>query len=254
MASRKRYLELEAQAEMKAVLRVGGTSFEDVLRFNVVLLAYSSVESVKNRKGEVIRRKEVMAYGRDVANRKTWDRFIKYMKKENMSLVSLTDNLDDLSEAYYTFLVDFYTPSDRYHNLDMQGRLWLRKVIRLAVEFRLMENKVTAYKQVQAGELEDDDQICQPMAAYLYELLQAIKQDMSKTASLIHKIVNLLISENDKDKRAEIAAPLINQFYAGHYEQLRQTPFPQRDTILRLVQFNPDKDNDDPDTGVGAAI
>lgn len=251
MTSRKRYLELEAQAEMKAVLEVGSTSFEDILKWNNVPLTHPSKETTKNKRGEVIRTKDVTVRGQDVANKDRWNSFLKYIQSQDVIFVSLTDDLDQLSEKYYTFLVDFYTPTDRYHNLDMDGKLWLRKVVRLAVKYHLMKNKVGAYKLVLAGQVEDDDQICEPLAAYLYELVHVIKQSMGKVASLIYTIVNLLIDENNKEKRAEIAAPLIRQFFDGHYQELKKTPFPQRDAILRLVQSNQD---DDLDTSAGEAI
>src|SRR6266700_2663664 len=161
MISRKRYLKLEAKAEMKAGMEVGSTSFNDNLRFIGLALACPSFEGKKNE--------AVSVRGQDIDNNSTWQKFLLSKGYIDASLISLTDDLERLTEEYDAWLDSF---GDRYRNLDGEGKVWRYKACRLAVEHHIMQNKLAG--QQQASDDEDEDYFASMRVAYYYQLLQTM--------------------------------------------------------------------------------
>jgi hypothetical protein len=221
----KSRIKQEVKAERKAAIEVGSTSFEDILRFNKLPVEFDS----KNKKGEIIK-----VRGQDIKKDDLWQKFLSSKGHIDADLISLVDNVDLLTETYDTFLDTKHT--DRYHNLDGEGKKWRRKVVRLAVTYHIMENKLDGYLQGQ-------DTFADDRVAYYYTLVRQIRTAMAGAARAIQHIVK------DKEERQQY----LNDFFSAHYEQFRTIPFPQRDDILRLVE--PDNDEDDDNgTMVRAAL
>lgn len=227
----KKYQEKEAKQEMLAAIEVGSTSGNDILVSNNLAITYRSYEQKRSRKGEVTST-DVDVRGQDVMGNKVWDGFISFKGHVNASLISLTIYTDRLTEELYSFLVDSYTSvfkngSDRYSNLDADGRVWLRKVCRLAVKHHLMDNKLHGYIKSLSDEGDDEDYFCSEYALYLYTLIRlGIKVWLDHTMRGIQHIVK------DPENRDYLLKNLMDQ----HYDRLRRVPFPQRDNVVRLLQ------------------
>ncbi len=204
---RKRYIRQEIKAERLSAIEVGSTSFADILRFNNLLLEYPSSE----------KKKEVHVRGQDIKKNDLWQKFLAAKGYINADLISLVDDTDRLTEE-----LDIYLDascSERYRNLDMEGKIWRQKVVRLTVRYHIMENKLDGYLQGQ-------DTFMDERVAYYYTLVRQIRTAMEGAARLIQHIV----------KDEEKAKQYLNDFFSAHYEQFRAIPFPQRDDILRLVE------------------
>lgn len=242
----KRYREREERAEFQATIEVGGTSSNDILQLHGLVTVYPSYEEKKNRKGLVIKRVEVEVRGQDVFARgkkdKTtaWEKFLISRQYIGENLISLIRDTDRLTEEYFLFLVNSYT--DRYSNLDMDGRDWLHKVVRLAVIYQIMENKLSGQFRALSNDNDDEDYFCNDFAMYYYLLMRTIKRSMQSVAIEINHII----------KEPEKREYYLKLFFDEHYQQLRQTPFPQQDAILHLLKFNMDNEDEDED-GMGMA-
>ena len=242
----KRYREKEERRELQTVIEIGSTSSDDTLRFHELPISWTSQETkVKGRgKDKTTIKVDVVVYGQDVfarnqPNKKStevWEKFLLFKNYTNGNFVSLVNNTDRLTEEYYSFLVNSYTPSDRYHNLDPEGQNWLLKVVRLAVKYHIMENKLSGYTRAFYDENDDEDYFCNEFALYFYMLMRTIKLSMKGTA----RTINYIIKEPEQEQY------YLKKFFDEHYQQLRQTPFPQRDNILRLLKT---EDNDDNTSG-----
>jgi len=204
---RKRYIRQEIKAERLAAIEVGSTSFADILRFNKLLLEYPSTE----------KKKDVHARGQDIKKDDLWQKFLASKGYIDADLISLVDEVDRLTEELDAYLE---TPSctERYRNLDATGKIWRRKVVRLAVEYHIMENKLDGYLQGQETFMDD-------RVAYFCTLVRQIRTAMDGAARLIQHII----------KDEEKAKQYLNDFFSAHYEQFRAIPFPQRDDILQLI-------------------
>lgn len=231
----KRYQEKESKEEMLAAIEVGSTSGNDILTFNKLAVTHRSYESKKNRKGERST-SEVDVRGQDVLGSKAWEGFLSFKGYINARLISLTKDVDKLTEEYYSFLVDNYTDvfksgSDRYSNLDLEGRAWLRKVCRLAAKHHLMDNKLQGYIRSLGDEGDDEDYFCSEYALYLYTLIRlGIKVWLDRTMRGIQHIVK------DPENRDHLLKGIMDE----HYDRLRRVPFPQRDNVIHLLQGEPE--------------
>lgn len=203
----------EIQEEIRAAIEVSATSFLDILRFNKVDLEWPSFEI---KKGE---NKAVNVRGQDIASLKTWKEFLKYSGKQEEELTELVGNKQSLTDAYHAFLSTAYT--ERYRHLDVDGSLWMRKVVRLAVVYRIMENKLDGY-------LNGLDTFADERVAYYYTLVRNIREAMAGAARAFHHIL-----EDVEDK--EQAQKYIEKFFSEHYQKFRELPFPQRDDLLKLM-------------------
>lgn len=241
----KRYREKEERKELQASISIGSTSSDDIMRFHELPVDWESYEEkTKGKKaGKIVVRVTVKVRGQDVFARRQskekktstlWEKFLIHMGYANKNLISLTNDAQRLSEQYYSFLVDSYTPSDRYHNLDFEGKVWLRKIVRLAVDYHIMENKLEGYLRSASDENDDEDYFYNEFALYFYLLMRSIKRSMQGAARIVHH----LIEEPEK------ADYWLKVFFDEHYNQLRQLPFPQRDNILRLLKTEPEDDDE----------
>jgi hypothetical protein len=246
----KRYREREERRELQATIEIGSTSSDDILRFHGLPITWSSFEYKKKGRGKEKTdvRIEVDVRGQDIFARnqpgkkstEAWEKFLLFKGYSNRHLISLVNDEDRLTEEYYAFLIYVYEP-DRYRNLDAEGKAWFLKVVRLAVKYHIMENKLTGYLQSFADENDDEDYFLNEYALYFYTLMRAIKKTMQGTA----RTVNYMIKEPEKEEY------YLKKFFDAHYQQLRRTPFPQRDAVLRLFKA---EDNDDDGTMEVAAV
>lgn len=253
MVSRKRYLELEAQAEMEACIILSSTSAPYILKQNGLRIDWPSFEYKRNKNNEITGKgKDVMVRGEDVLAIDTWNggklgengqrNFLRYMGYNDADLISLTEWEDRLTDEYYDFLTKHYT--DRYANLDGKGKEWLYKVARLAVKLHIMRNKVDGYVNSLVTGIVEDDYICNRFAAFCYKLLLSVKLSGSDCARKVNNIVQKRadireleeqiamtedseelsrlqarlesIKENDKDYRKQV----IGEFIDAHYERM----------------------------------
>jgi hypothetical protein len=211
----KRQLRQEAKAERIAAIAVGSTSFADILRFNKLELEYPTTKT--DKVGNVIK-----VRGQDINDSSTWQKFLAHVGKINADIMSLANDVEPLTEAYDTFLATSHT--ERYRNLDVPGQRWRRAVVRLAVTYHIMENKLDGYLQGV------EDAFVDERVGYYYTLVRQIRTAMAGAARAINHII--------KDK--EESQKYLSDFFTAHYEQFRVIPFPQRDDILRLIA--PDED------------
>jgi len=211
MPSRKKYLEQESQAEIKALLTLGGTSSNEILQRNGLEEAWASSEIKRNRKGEVTRKTEVSVRGQDIFSIATWERFLEFRKYAD-AFISLTENADALTEEYYDYLIGHHS-TDRYTNLDIAGMRWLRKVARLAVEFHIMRNKMAGLMSDLSTGTMTEDYVCNPFAAFCYQLIQTVKLSGPNVASKINHIL-------DKPKDEDYRKLLIKDFFDEHYRRV----------------------------------
>lgn len=215
-----RIVEQEARSERRAAIDLGGTSFTDILRANSLPIDAVSTEKVKGQS------KEVRVRGQDISDSGLWRKFLKHLGKSDGDLISLVSDVEPLTESLDQFLETSYT--ERYSNLSAEGKIWRRQVVRLAVTYHVMENKLDGYRM-------GLDTFADERVAYFWTLVRTIRDAMAGAARVIHHIIE------DEEK----AKHYLNEFFTAHYEQFRSIPFPQRDDILRLVK---------PDTGDGAGM
>lgn len=219
-----RYREREATEEGKTVIEVSSTSHNGILTFNHIPLQYPSYEQRKNRRGEITETVNVNVRGQDIFHDGTWQKFLVSKGYINANLISLTKDTDRLMEEYYSFLVNEYT--DRYHNLDSEGKAWIRRVIRLAVKYHIKENKLAGYKQSLGDEEDDTDYFYNKEALDLCILIDCMKVIKSETAGLIKHMV----SEPEREDY------YLEKVMNAHYKLLRQSSIPQRDNILHILR------------------
>lgn len=199
MASRKKYLEVESQCEMDTCVILGSTSSTLIIRQNGLDEHYPSFEYKRNKHGEITGRgDDVFVHAEDVFSLTTWSggdvkkkseprNFLKYTGYNESNFISLTDWEDKLTDEYYTFLTQHYT--DRYANLDGKGKEWLYKVVRLAVKYHIMRNKVAGYIMALTTGVMEEDYICNPFAVFCYQILQTVKLSGSDVARKVNHIV-----------------------------------------------------------------
>lgn len=212
----RKFFSNESKAEQKAVIEVSSTSSVDILRNANIEIKFPSSEAKRDRKGNIIEIVAVEVRGQDIFNKATWEKFLRHENKYDTDLISLVNDTQSLAEAYDRFLDTGYT--ERYHNLDAEGKMWRMKVVEKAVKYHIMENKLNGF-------LEGDDTFANERVAYLYALSRAIKTAMDGAARVINHIVK------DEDKRQLY----LDEFFSKHYEQLKSIPFPQRDEMLSLI-------------------
>lgn len=239
----RRYREKEERRELQATIEIGSTSSDDTLRFHNLPIVWPSYEVKKKGRGKdkitvevkvEVRGQDVFARGKK-AQTTLWEKFLLFGNYVNGNLISLINDTDRLAEEYYSYLINSYPASDRYRNLDMEGQSWLRKVIRLAVKYHIMENKLAGHLNSFYDENDDRDYFCNDFALYFYVLLRTIKRSMQGAAREIHHIIR-------DEEKAEF---YLKRLFDEHYNQLRQVPFPQRDNILRLLQTDTKQGDDD---------
>lgn len=217
-----RWLKLERRAEMRAAIEVGETSFVEIIRVNGLPLTWPSFEEKKDRKGNILKTESVEVRAQDIGSNRMWQNFTKSMGYLNVDLISLTSDTDRLTEQFDLFLDTACT--DRYRNVDMEGKAWRRKIARLAVKYHIMQNKLDGYLHSN----EDDDEeiyFVSKRVAYYYSLVMTVKNALSGFAKDIHHIVD------DREK----AEDYIKKIFDEHYERFKKIPFPQRDDIQGLL-------------------
>lgn len=135
----RKFFSNESKAEQKAVIEVSSTSSVDILRNANIEIKFPSSESKRDRKGNVIEIVAVEVRGQDIFNKATWDKFLRHENKYDADLISLVNDTQSLAEAYDRFLDTCYT--ERYHNLDAEGKMWRMKVVEKAVKYHIMEKQ-----------------------------------------------------------------------------------------------------------------
>lgn len=240
----RRYREKEERNELQAIVTLGCTAYNHILLFNGLEIAWASYENKRKGRGKdkTTNRVEVNVRGQDIfarndENKQTtlWEKFLLHHHYRNGDLVSLA-NTDHLAEEYYDYLINFYPASDRYSNLDMNGHMWLRKVIRLAVTYHIMENKLAGHLRSRDDETDDKDYFCNDFAVYLYTLVKKSRLEKAEVASVITHIV-----KDEAQKKA-----LLEEFFAGYDARLQQSIKPlQEMIILRLLPNDSQQTDDD---------
>lgn len=163
--------QLESRAEQAAyALLARATSFSHCLQ----LQQLASSQQVVDPSG-----RRITLLGRSIYNKRTWKLFLRAQQTE-IVLNSLTEQTDPLSEAYYAWLIQ----QTRCRLLSAPAHLaWLKRVIRLAVVWHIMEHKaLMARLGIDTPFADPAIQICM----LLYEHRRACLADCAR---LIHRIV-----------------------------------------------------------------
>lgn len=217
----RKYSKLEIRAERRACKETDETSYIEILRASGQAAEWSSWELKKKQRGECTVRAQ------DIFNKGTWEKFLTWHGKEDADLTSLTDDAKTLTEAYDQFLEERHT--ERYRNLDAEGKIWRYMVVDKAVKWHILNNKL---KALDNG---DEDAFEDPRVGYYLKLTRAIKTLEGECARITHHIM--------KDK--ELANSELAKFFQMFYEQFQSIPFDQREELLHLMGIDDEENEGD---------
>lgn len=163
--------QLEANAEYKAyALLVQATSFTRCLQQQQLAISQQVVDPA----GRLI-----TLFGRAIYNKRTWNHFLRTQETEIVPL-SLTEQTETIAEAYCAWLVK----QTRCRLLSTPEQLaWLKRVVRLAVVWHIMEHKA------QMARLGIGSPFADPVMRACMLLYEHRRACLADCARLIHRIV-----------------------------------------------------------------
>lgn len=217
----RKYSKLEIRAERRACKETDETSYVEILRASGQPAEWPSYET---KKGSRI---DVSVRAQDIFNAKTWQKFLTWLGKRNADLTSLTDDAKELAEAYDRFLEERHT--ERYRNLDAEGKIWRYIVVSKAVKWHILNNKLTAWEDG------DEDAFEDPRVGYYLKLTRAIKTLGEECARMTHHIM----------KDPELSKSELAKFFNMFYQQFQSIPFEQRSELLRLMGIEDEENEGD---------
>lgn len=217
----RKYSKLEIRAERRACKETDETSYVEILRASGQAAEWTSWETKKGARVEVIVRAQ------DIFNQKTWQKFLAWLGKSNADLTSLTDDAKDLTEAYDRFLEERHT--ERYRNLDAEGKVWRYMVVGKAVKWHILNNKLTAWENG------DEDAFEDVRVGYYLKLNRATKVLMEECAKINHHI----------QKDPELAKSDLGRFFKMFHEHFQTIPFDQRSELMRLMGIDDEESEGD---------
>lgn len=215
----RKYSKLEIRAERRACKETDETSYVEILRASGQPAFWLSWEMEKGT------RKEVQVRAQDIFNSKTWQKFLNWLGKQNADLTSLTDDEKELTEKYDQFLEERHT--ERYRNLNAEGKIWRYMVVGKAVKWHILDNKLTALDNG------DEDAFEDPRVGYYLKLTRAIKTLGEECARMTHHI----------KKDPELSKSELANFFNMFYEQFQSIPFEQREELMHLMGID-DEENE----------
>lgn len=215
----RKYSKLEIRAERKACVETDETSYVEILRASGQPSEWRSWE-MKNKVMS-----EVKVRAQDIFNKGTWEKFLGSVGRNDEDLTSLTDDTKVLSEAYDAFLEEKHT--ERYRNLDADGKVWRYTVVEKAVKWHILNNKLKAFDNG------DEDVFEDLRVGYYLKLTRAIKTLMGECARMNHHIL----------KDPQLAQSELARFFNMFYEQFQSIPFDQREELMHLMGIDEEEEN-----------
>ena len=217
----RKYSKLEIRAERRACKETDETSYVEILRASGQPAEWPSYETKKGSRIDVTVRSQ------DIFNSKTWQKFLSWLGKQNADLTSLTDDANELTEAYDRFLEERHT--ERYRNLDAEGKIWRHMVVNKAVKWHILNNKLTSWENG------DEDAFEDPRVGYYLKLTRAIKTLGEECARMTHHII----------KNPEISNSELAKFFNTFYQQFQSIPFEQREELMHLMGIDEEENEGD---------
>jgi hypothetical protein len=217
----RKYSKLEIRAERRACKETDETSYVEILRASGQPAEWPSWEIKKKQ------RVECNVRAQDIFNKGTWEKFLTWLGRKDDDLTSLTDDAKTLTEAYDNFLEERHT--ERYRNLDAEGKIWRYVVVEKAVKWHILNNKL---KALDDG---DEDAFEDPRVGYYLKLTRTIKTLGEECARMTHHIM----------KDPELSKSELAKFFNMFYEQFQSIPFDQRNELMHLMGIDEDEEGGD---------
>ena len=217
----RKYSKLEIRAERRACKETDETSYVEILRASGQPAEWPSWEIKKKQRVECIVRAQ------DIFNKTTWEKFLTWLGRKDEDLTSLTDDAKVLIEKYDQFLEERHT--ERYRNLDAEGKIWRHVVVEKAVKWHILNNKLKAWEDG------DEDAFEEERVGYYLKLTRAIKVLMEECAKMNRHII----------KDPELSKSELAKFFGMFYEQFQSIPFKQREELMHLMGIDDEDDEGD---------
>ena len=217
----RKYSKLEIRAERRACKETDETSYVEILRASGQAAEWPSWEIKKKQ------RVECSVRAQDIFNKSVWEKFLTWLGRQDADLTSLTDDAKTLTEEYDRFLEERHT--ERYRNLDAEGKIWRYMVVGKAVKWHILNNKLKAFDDG------DDDAFEDIRVGYYLKLTKAIKTLMEECARMNHHIL----------KDPELSKSELAKFFKMFYEQFQSIPFKQREELMHLMGIDDEEDEGD---------
>lgn len=215
----RKYSKLEKQAEKRACKETDETSYIEILRASGKPTEWPSWETKKGA------RVDVMVRAQDIFNVKTWLKFLIWQGKNNADLTSLTEDAKGLAEAYDNFLEERHT--ERYRNLDAEGKIWRHMVVEKAVKWHILNNKLTAWENGDDDAFEDEN------VGLFLKLTKAIKVLRDECARVMQHI-----KADPQLAKSETA-----KFFELFNQTFQSIKLEQRNELMRLIGID-DQENE----------
>jgi len=214
-----RTLILEARLERKTVMRHEGVSFYDVLRYNNILIHHPSLEIVRDRRGNVLERREVSVRAQDINDERTLKKFFAHINVNPNDLISLYADVKPHATALDQFLANHHTDRYKDEHMGFEGQKWRNGICIYTLEDIVLNNKVEGFMQKRRTFLDED-------FAYFYAMVYKQRKMVKEIARTFHHIA----------KEKELFQEELDKFFARYCEEFRALPTPQRTALLKAIE------------------